>query len=105
MYESGEKGESYSTMTELNDPTVRVLTELHPEVIFLFFDRVHGVYDPETQDTAIGMVDHENPADKTAEVINHEYLHYILHKEENLDTSIALDNIDGRENSLYREFQ
>ena len=68
------------------------------------YDHVYGTYDTKTGDIGIIGDQNEDMIDKTIEVINHEYLHAILHEEINEHATIALDNIDNKENSLYREF-
>lgn len=90
----------------MNEPKVTVRPEetVPRDVVVVFYGGEFGTYDPRTQHITISLVKPSNPVEKTAEIINHEYLHYILHKEVGIKASAALDNIDGREKSLYREF-
>lgn len=72
----------------------------HPTVVKRFNDGIQAWYNTESQNIKIAMVDRGDDIDLVCRVLSHEVLHHILYEEVGWGASEALDNIDGRGNSL-----
>ena len=86
----------------MKKPEVSIIgsDDIPRELVQLAFDGVHATYCRSSNNIDITVVNHQRPAEITAEALNHEYLHYILHKEVGETACIELDNIDRKFNPL-----
>lgn len=84
----------------MNEPQLEIMEDMPKELVQLAYDGVHATYCTETQEIDITVVNHDNPVEITAEALNHEYLHYVLHKEIGEEATRALDNIDEKYDPL-----